>query len=268
MTKNRALIFIHKDKFEYYDQVQSKIFQFVFQPTVFQDLELVDSEQLNLQLKTFITTNKLAPASILFIISDAIIFEKVFVLTPATNKDLEIQKFLENIPFEHVSYKVINSEKNYKVLAINKELYSSLQFSFESLAFKSLGVIPQSSLGDIYKTTQNLNTDVIKNVMTRFDILQKETFIQEEAKQITQTSEEQNFTDPVNLAKPAKRYRLPVLISVFVLLIGVLSFVVYKNTLTSKASPVPPTIVAPTTNIAPPAITETPVSSPSAKPTQ
>lgn len=267
MSKTRAIIFIHKDKFEYYDEVQSKIFQFVFQPTVFQDLELVDSNQLNLQLKTFVTTNKLTPANILFVISDTIIFEKVFILTPATNKDLEIQKFLENIPFEHVSYKVIQNEKNYKVLAINKELYSSLQFSFESLAFKSLGVIPQSSLGDIYKTTQNLNTDIIKNVMTRFDILQKETFIQEEVKEVVQTTDPQNFTDPVNLAKPINKYRMPALISIFVLLIGVLGYVIYAQyPKKSKASPVPSTIIAPTTVIPPPSVTETPVSSPSASP--
>src|SRR3989344_3333597 len=208
--KNRGIILIHKDKFEYYDESQSKIFQFIFQPTVFQDLELVDSDQLNLQLKTFITSNKLNPAELLFIISDIIIFEKIITLSPTTNKNFEIQKFLDNMPFEHVSYKIISNEKNYRVLAVNKELYSSLQLSFEALGFKANGAIPQSSLGVIYRNSQNLNSDLIKYVLTNFEILLKQTFIQEEVKQIEETAEQHNFTDPVNLVKPANKFRLPV----------------------------------------------------------
>ena len=59
MLKNKGIIFIQKDKFEYYDEVQSKIFQFVFQPNLIQDLEIVDQDQLLLQIKTFIATNKI-----------------------------------------------------------------------------------------------------------------------------------------------------------------------------------------------------------------
>src|SRR3989344_5438747 len=181
MTKNIAIIFIHKDKFEYYDESQSKIFQFVFQPSVFQDLELVDREELYTQLKTFISANKLTPADILFVISNSIIFEKNFIVTPATDKNSEIQKFLESIPFEHVSYKVIHLEKNFKVLAINKELYTSLQFCFESAGSNSLGIIPQSILG-VHYTTPALNSEMIKYILTNFDSVQKQTFIQEEVK--------------------------------------------------------------------------------------
>ncbi|OGK10514.1 hypothetical protein A2767_04595 [Candidatus Roizmanbacteria bacterium RIFCSPHIGHO2_01_FULL_35_10] len=270
MTKNKAIIFIHKDKFEYYDESQSKIFQFVFQPTVFQDLELVDREELYTQLKTFISANKLTPAEILFVISGSVIFEKIFTITQASDKDTEIQKFLESIPFEHVSYKVVGTDKNFKVMAINKELYTSLQFCFESQGFRSLGIIPQAVLGGNYSTATMLNTDIIKYILTNFDTVQKQTFIQEEVKEpAPETTQQQNFNDPVNLAKPINKFRLPALISVFVLLMGVLSFVVYKQfTPPSKASPVPSTIVVPTVDSPSPAIIETPVSSTSAQPTQ
>ena len=97
MTKNKAIVFIQKDRLEYYDQTQSKIFQFVFQPNIIQDLEVADKDQLDIQLKSFVETNKLMPASILFVIATAIIFEKTFPITPDANKNLEVQRFLENI---------------------------------------------------------------------------------------------------------------------------------------------------------------------------
>ena len=269
MTKNRSIIFIHKDKLELYDEFQSKLFQFVFQPTVFQDLELIDAEQLDTQLKTFITTNKITPSSILFIIADLIVFEKIFTSIPVNNKDAEIQKFLDNIPFEHVSFKVIDGAQSFKVQAINKELYTSLGDSFQSQGFTCLGIISQSSLGDSFKNSQNLSTEMVRYILTNFDTVRKQTFIQEEVKKSSTTGEELNLNDPVNLAKPISKYRLSALISVFVVLIGVLGFVVYKQQFTtgSKASPVPPTIKAPPLTSPSPAISDPPSSSPSAKPT-
>src|SRR3990167_9216673 len=90
MIKNRAIIYIHKDKFEYFDETFSKIFQFVFQPNIIQDLELVDGDELKIQLQSFVQTNKLTLTNILFVIADAIIFEKTFAISQNSNKDLEM----------------------------------------------------------------------------------------------------------------------------------------------------------------------------------
>ena len=271
--KNKAIVFIHKDKLEYFDETQSKIFQFVFQPNLIQDLEVVDKDQINIQLKSFIGTNKLTVANLLFVIAEAITFEKTFQIVPNANKDLEIQKFLENIPFEHVSYKIIDGQKDYKVLAINKELYDVFKFTFESLGFKVLSIIPQSALGDSYRNSQNLNSDMVKYILIHFDPLQKQGFFQEEIKPIPQTSEEEELTTsnqqprPVN-QNPVNKYRFPILLSVFFVLIGVLSYFVYiQYTQKSKASPVPSTIVAPPIDTPTPIIQETPSSTPSASPT-
>ena len=270
MTKNKAIVFIHKDRFEYYDQSQSRIFQFVFQPNIIQDLEVVDKDQINVQIKSFVETNKLQPADMLFVIANVIIFEKIFPITASTGKDSEIQKFLENIPFEHVSYKVIDGPKDYKVQAINKELYSVFKYSFESFGFKALGVIPQSALGEMYINSQNLSPDIVRYILTHFDSLQKQSFIQEEIKSSSQAPESDSPVVDLTVNQKAPnsliKYRLPVIISVFVILIGVLSFVVYQQyTPKSKASPVPSTIVAPPIAISPtPTADQTPPSSPSA----
>lgn len=272
MTKNKAIVFIQKDRLEYFDEIQSRIFQFVFQPSIVQDLEIVDIDQLNTQLKSFIETNKLTVSNILFVVAEAIIFEKTFQVVPNVNKDLEIQKFLENIPFEHVSYKVIDSQKDYKVLAINKELSDVFKLTFESLGFKVLSIIPQSALAEAYRNSQNLNSDIVKYILSHFDPLQKQGFIQEEIKLQAQTTAgeeviaDKQLQTPIN-QKPINKYRLPILLSVFIITAGILSFVVYvQYTQKSKASPVPSTIVAPSIETPSPTIEEPRPSTPSASP--
>ena len=271
--KNKSIVFIQKDKLEYFDEIQSKIFQFVFQPTFIQDLEIVDVGQLNVQLKSFIETNKLTVSNILFVVAESIIFEKIFQSVPNRNKELEIQKYLENIPFEHVSFKLIDGQKDYKVLAINKEFFAELKMVFESLGSKIVSIIPQSALAENYRNSQNLNSDLIKYILSHFDPLQKQGFIQTESNLPTPTLSgeeiigEKQVQTPIN-QNPINKYRLPILLSVFVVLIGVLSYFVYiQYTQKSKASPVPSTIVTPSIETPSPTIEESRPSSPSASPT-
>jgi len=227
--KNKSIVFIQKDKLEYFDEIQSRIFQFVFQPTIIQDLEIVDVGQLNVQLKSFIETNKLTVSNILFVVAESIIFEKIFQSVPNRNKELEIQKYLENIPFEHVSFKLIDGQKDYKVLAINKEFFAELKMVFESLGSKIVSIIPQSALAENYRNSQNLNSDLIKYILSHFDPLQKQGFIQTESNLPTPTLSgeeiigEKQVQTPIN-QNPINKYRLPILLSVFVVLIGVLSY--------------------------------------------
>ena len=271
--KNKSIVFIQKDKLEYFDEIQSRIFQFVFQPTIIQDLEIVDVGQLNVQLKSFIETNKLTVSNILFVVAESIIFEKIFQSVPNRNKELEIQKYLENIPFEHVSFKLIDGQKDYKVLAINKEFFAELKMVFESLGSKIVSIIPQSALAENYRNSQSFNSDMIKYILSHFDLLQKQGFIQTESNLPTPTLSgeeiigEKQVQTPIN-QNPINKYRLPILLSVFVVLIGVLSYFVYiQYTQKSKASPVPSTIVTPSIETPSPTIEESRPSSPSASPT-
>ncbi len=269
MTKNKGIVFIQKDRLEYYDEVQAKILQFVFQPTVVQDLEVADRDQLNIQLKSFLQNNKISTANLLFVISNSIIFEKSFPLSTAVNKETEVQKFLENIPFEQVIYKVIDRQKDYQVLAINKDLYSSFKLSFESLGSKVLGIIPLVSLGELYRNSQNLNSDIVKYTLSHFDQLQKQSFIQEEVNQVMQEVNPENAVDSSQFKNALNKYRTPILLSVFIFFLVILSVMMYyRYTPNLKANPVPSTIVGPT--IIPPTTSneETPESSPSAIPTE
>ena len=272
MLKNKAIILIHKDRLEYYDEIQSKIFQFLFQPTVFQDLELVDNEQLNTQLKSFISTNKLSPAAIIFLISDSVIFEKLFAGIIPANRDQETQKYLDNIPFEHVGYKIIETPPNFKVLAVNEELYTSIIAILSSVGFDTIGVMPQSGLGQPYGSSPNLTSDLIKYTISHPELMSKHNFHEEEIKHESQSSSGQNQSTETTSSKRhinlLSKYRLHALVSVFVLLIGVLGYVVYAQyTPSSNANPVPQTIVAPTqVPLLSPTQEVTPISSPSATP--
>lgn len=250
--KGRSIIFIHKDRFEYYDEAQSKIFQFQFQPNVISDLEIINEDELNLEIKSFVQSNKLAPSNIFFVISDSIIFEKSF--SNGSDKNTKIQNYLENIPFEHVSFKVVDTAKEYIVMAMNTELYTRLKNSFETLAFTALNIIPQSALGDSYRSRQSLDSDIIKYILNHIDSLQKQGFIQDELGKPAEDSPADNsYTTVLTEGQKTNKYRLPVLIGLFAILIGVLLIVVYLQFFQKpkKPSPVPSTIVAPTKTTSP-----------------
>ncbi|OGK13625.1 hypothetical protein A3C98_04440 [Candidatus Roizmanbacteria bacterium RIFCSPHIGHO2_02_FULL_37_15] len=267
--KGKAIVFIQKDKFEYFDESLSRIFYFLFQPTIIHDLELVDKDQLIAKIKFFVESNKIQKAKIIFIIADAITFEKTFPITPNINKDLEIEKFLENIPFEHVSYKVIDGQKDYRVLATNKELFQAIESSFEVLGFNSLAIIPQLSLADPFRLNPSLSADMIKFIFSHLDLLKKQSFTQEEMKPSPQPSSEETPVDAKKSQLPVNKYRLPILLSVFVLSLLLLSIFVYlQYPRKSKATPIPSAATTPYPSPSPePAIQETPISSPSASPT-
>ncbi|MBI4009479.1 hypothetical protein HY357_04545 [Candidatus Roizmanbacteria bacterium] len=270
-TKKKGIIFIDKYKVYYYDELHPSILQFPFQPNTIQDLEVFDKDLLANHIKTFIETNKLLPTNILFIFADSILFEKAFPISPVDNRDAEIQTFLENIPFEMVSYKVFNLGSEFRVVALNREIYLSIKAGFEKLGFSSAGAIPLFLLGDAFKTRSSLDFEMVKFALSRFDQLQKQNIVED----VTgfNINEESGKTNGNSHAqqKNKKKYEVIGLVAVAAIffILSVIIYLQFTQKPAKKPSPVPKTIVAPTSVDIPtiePQPTET--STPSATPTK
>ncbi len=270
-TKKKGIIFIDKYKVYYYDELHPSILQLPFQPNTIQDLEVFDKDLLANHIKTFIETNKLLPTNILFIFADSILFEKAFPISPVDNRDAEIQTFLENIPFEMVSYKVFNLGSEFRVVALNREIYLSIKAGFEKLGFSSAGAIPLFLLGDAFKTRSSLDFEMVKFALSRFDQLQKQNIVED----VTgfNINEESGKTNGNSHAqqKNKKKYEVIGLVAVAAIffILSVIIYLQFTQKPAKKPSPVPKTIVAPTSVDIPtiePQPTET--STPSATPTK
>lgn len=267
MTKKRSIVFVQKDRFYYYDEASSRILQFVFLPNTIQDLEVFDYDLLNAQIKTFVETNKLAPANILFIFAEQTIFEKIFLKSQTVDKDKVVETFVENIPFENLSHKVYESPTEFKIIAINKEIYTALKSAFERLRFTALGAIAQFVIGENLRTRTALDAEMVRLVLSRFELLQKQNIVEEEVIKSTTGYNAYTGSSPEQV-KQRKKYSVFALIGILPLILILFSVLYLQQSQKPRTkNPVPQTVVALTTTLQPsPISTETPTSTPSASP--
>ena len=73
-----GIISLGKNGLALYDQKSKGIFQVNFQPEAVKDLEIINPDKLNLQIKSFIDSNKIAPSPLIMIVSHNMFFEKDF----------------------------------------------------------------------------------------------------------------------------------------------------------------------------------------------
>lgn len=267
-NKKRGVIYIEKNGLYYFDENQTNILQFPFPPNLVQDLEIFDNDALSNQIKIFVQTNKILPCTLLFVVSNNIIFEKVVPVADYSKKDQEVQTFLENIPFENVISKVYDQDKGYRVIAFNKDIYTVLRSSFESMQFNVSGIIPNFILGNM-GSSGALQVNSVKYILEKFDTLVKQDLLPAPVKP--------SILDKDILGSPSdseenpgvkKKNTLPFLLPVLFILFLVLGFVIYQEFKPSaKPSPVPQTITAPTTLPTEiPTLKPTLISTPSATP--
>lgn len=268
IPKRRGIVFVQKDRMYYFDEASSRILQFVFPPNTIRDLEVFDYDTINAQIKAFVVNSRLTAANILFIFAEHTIFEKIFLKLQTVDKDIVVQTFLENIPFENLSHKIYENPKEFKVIAINKEIFTALKSAFEKLGFTVLGAIPQFAIGENLRTRTALDAQMVGVVLSRFELLQKQNIVEEEViKSEPITFDAFAATSPPHV-KERQKYSIVALL-VIAPIILVLFFVLY-NQLNQKppiSNPVPKTVVVPTILQPSPTIPETPTSTPSASPT-
>lgn len=268
IPKRRGILFIQKDRLYYYDEASSRILQFIFPPNTIRDLEVFDYDTINAQIKAFVVNNRLAAANILFIFAEHTIFEKIFLKSQTIDKDIVVQTFLENIPFENLSHKIYENPREFKVIAINKEIFTALKSAFEKLGFTVLGAIPQFVIGENFRTRTALDAQMVGVVLSRFELLQKQNIVEEEVIK----SEPEGFdafaqSSPEHV-KQRQKYSIFALFAIvpIILILFIVLFLQQGQKAPAK-SPVPKNVIVPTITSIPPTITESPTNVPSASPT-
>src|SRR5438132_1495064 len=121
--KQTAILYIDKNRFDFYKTSNPTALSLVFPPEMVKDMEIVDTENLKSIVLTFIDQNKLSPVNLILILSENITFSQDFPASLDGKQDEEIHKFLDNIPFEHISFKKVPIEKGVRLVAVNKDYY-------------------------------------------------------------------------------------------------------------------------------------------------
>lgn len=167
-----GILFLDRDRLNIYLPDKKTIITFEFKPEIVRDLEILNREQFYLELKSFIENNKLSPCSLIIILSKNTLFEKDFVAGQGSEEEQKIQaqQFIESVPFEPVASKSIISDKGFRVIVSNEDLFETVSAVFKEIGFTVSVVLPVSLFGDNITT---LNTDSIRVFYQRADSVKK-----------------------------------------------------------------------------------------------
>lgn len=169
----RGIIYIDRNTLHLFFEGKGGPIVFELPKTVISDLEIINKEQLDLQIKSFIETNKIPHSQGTIILSDNIVFEKEIArVVDETQQEQEVRKFLDAIPFEHVGFRTVPTQNGVKVAAANQDLYQSVKDALEKMNFKIIHVVPATLLEKNEKDALNsLSQESIKPLLKKLDTL-------------------------------------------------------------------------------------------------
>jgi len=232
-----SIIFVDRNGFLLFSDSINRVLQFNFAPNVIKDLEVINNDELTAQIATFFSQAKLQQFQAVMLLSENLLFEKVFTSPQDEYQKKEMDMFLDNLPFEHVG-SIIFANAESKFIATNKDLYGSLKSAFEKQKCTVDSIVPA------FIVEINLNQMVSLTKSEAFAIFRKATtlkqysFLTETPYKDSQTEAKQrestrDISQPPQVATKEKKSfvspRVILLIGVFVVLLVILAVVAYTT---------------------------------------
>jgi len=145
-TAQPTIIYVDRDKLSLCAPYHLEPLVINLPPEQVSDLEIVNPQELDTYLRTFIDHNKIKPSPLVIIIAQSVYFEKNYTgQNPPTPE--EVESFTETIPFAAVSSKLFRVISGFKQVVINRDFYESLKNTFEEMGFQVIAVVPGFALG-------------------------------------------------------------------------------------------------------------------------
>lgn len=224
--KKVGLIYLERDSLYYYgSNIVNSLLKLDFTPEAVRDLDIINKDVLSKKIKLFVDTNKIQPASLIIIISPNLIFEKNFAPMEENKLETEIQKFLDNVPFEIMSTKRYTVDKSSKIIATNKLFYEIVKNSFEEKKFIIEAIIPFSALKINPAAKSNFNTTTAGLILKKFDYLKQDSLLINEENYTTFKEKGLNS----EFIKNPKNKRAVILIIAFIIMTVVLLFLLIQS---------------------------------------
>lgn len=82
MTGKTGVIYLLKDRFQFYSPFLRQVVELKFTPQMVSDLDVLNAELLEEQIKVFVTNGKIPPSSLIIVLADNAYFVKDFALSP------------------------------------------------------------------------------------------------------------------------------------------------------------------------------------------
>lgn len=220
----KGVLLLRRDGFDFYEDQEERISSFPFSTVVVNSLEIINPQEFRSQIKAFIEVNKFLPADLMIILSPDVLFEKDIQAQDPNILSQETQNFLDIIPFESISTKILPTKAGIRVIAVNKNLIDTLSSSLKELGFLIGGMVPYEVV-ERFEGTYSLNKEISKFIIKQLDSLKNASFeFENERKPIPQTESH------TGKSTETSRLRFYVMLGVFGVLLLILIFLIIIRT--------------------------------------
>lgn len=219
---NLAIALLTRTRLEIFDLEQKKVFPFNLQANLFQDLEVINKNELETQMSLFINFYKIKPVPLLIILSSDICFEQEIADVNDSVIESKVSNFLNYLPFEESEHKIYRLAKGFYISAVNKELIDVFKMIFKKLGFTVGAIVPSSIAGINIKTIDIPAADFI---LAKLNTIKSQSLVAPEARF------HENQTEP---KKVMGVNRVFILLGLFLVLLLVLLLVLYQQTLNNQ----------------------------------
>lgn len=186
--------------------------------TIINNMEVINKDALYQLVTDWLKQRTYINTEIVWLLGSQLCFEHVITSTDPDKIDSEIVQFIDTVPFEEVLSKTYVSGAVRQLTAVNKLLITSFIQAFSLHGYTTRAVVPVR----LVSQTDNLTLDIAKLTYKKENELERNTIFV-----VTPTQPVVSTTKPAITEKP--KSQLPMLITVFTILLAVLGFVIYLN---------------------------------------
>ena len=177
-TKPSVLVFLTHKSLEIYSPGLKGSDRVEFPETVYSNLEIVGAEKFKEMVVEALAGTNLKKQQVLIVLSDSVLFQKEAKVNSQEDKDVLINQFENNIPFEaqKISRLQLEIDGNLRLIATNKELYEALVDAVQALEWEVVSVSP---LGSFIGAQEGavLTDEEVSAILSARDIYKKSNFL-------------------------------------------------------------------------------------------
>lgn len=189
-----------------------------FTPDIFSNLEIIDKVKFENLIRSFIKQNNLYFLSFILILTSDVLFEKDWSLPLSETQTKEESDFIDSIPFEDViSHSWIKDSKK-KMIATNQEFIYFFRNVFEKDNGSMIGAFPYSLFG------ANVRNESVKEIWKKLN-----TYKTESLYDIDKDPKPSKVVKEIQKNKNADKSLTPVLIVIFIVLVGLLGYLMIRK---------------------------------------
>ena len=146
--QKQAVLFLTNDRMELYMPDMANILTYYFSDKIVRDLEVVDQVALDLDIQSFVTRNQLFSVEVYILLSETVYFAKDLVEDPSFHLDIEIGKFIENVPFENTTSRIYKAVNTTKFVVANKDFLEAIRVALVNQGLLVWAVVPACIVGE------------------------------------------------------------------------------------------------------------------------